>query len=325
MKDEIMVSICCITYNHEKYIRETLEGFLMQKTNFKYEIIIHDDASTDNTANIIREYEQKYPNIIKPIYQKENQYSKGESPFLNTMQLTKGKYIALCEGDDYWTDERKLQLQFDYMEENKNCTFCFHNGYIYDDANKKNIRKFIPYSKEQEKYLTKDNKYNLGELALLNMVPTASYFFRNNIKFPSWVKQLVAEDIVVQLLTTYKGYAYYMNEKMCVYRVNTGISMTDKWNKDDRDKNTSKIIKRLEGCIYIYENINKESNYEYDEIIKGIIRNFKAHIIALKNKKELTKEEKEIIKELNIKEKIKYYFKRYFPKVYAILRKILRK
>ena len=82
MKDDIMVSICCITYNHEKYIREALESFLMQKTNFKYEIVIHDDASTDNTANIIREYVKKYPDIIKPIYQKENQYSKGNSPDL---------------------------------------------------------------------------------------------------------------------------------------------------------------------------------------------------------------------------------------------------
>ena len=75
MKDDIMVSICCITYNHEKYIREALDSFLMQNTDFKYEIVIHDDASTDNTANIIREYEEKYPDIIKPIYQKENQYS----------------------------------------------------------------------------------------------------------------------------------------------------------------------------------------------------------------------------------------------------------
>ena len=117
--NNIMVSICCITYNQEKFIRQALDGFLMQKTNFKYEIIIHDDASTDNTANIILEYEKKYPDIIKPIYQTENQYSKGKKPTLITYKAAQGKYIALCEGDDYWIDENKLQLQVDYMEKNK--------------------------------------------------------------------------------------------------------------------------------------------------------------------------------------------------------------
>lgn len=100
--DKLMVSICCITYNHEKYISEALESFLMQKTSFKYEILIHDDASTDNTAKIIREYEKKFPEIIKPIYQIENQYSKGNKiNLVYNFPRAKGKYIAICEGDDY--------------------------------------------------------------------------------------------------------------------------------------------------------------------------------------------------------------------------------
>jgi glycosyltransferase involved in cell wall biosynthesis len=118
MKDPL-VSICCLTYNHEPYIRQCIEGFLIQKTTFPIEILIHDDASTDNTADIIREYEAKFPNIIKPIYQIENQYSKGVG-VTRVFQFprSKGKYIAMCEGDDYWIDPLKLQKQVDFLEQN---------------------------------------------------------------------------------------------------------------------------------------------------------------------------------------------------------------
>jgi glycosyltransferase involved in cell wall biosynthesis len=114
---QLMVSICCAAYNHEEYIAAALDGFLMQKADFSYEILVHDDASTDNTAKIIKEYEQNYPDIIKPIYQTENQYSKKvKISSAYNFPRAKGKYIAWCEGDDYWTDPLKLQTQVDYME-----------------------------------------------------------------------------------------------------------------------------------------------------------------------------------------------------------------
>ena len=107
-----LVSICCITYNHDNYIRDALEGFIMQKTDFEFEIIIHDDASTDLTATIIREFENNHPDVFTCIYQKENQWSKGIKPSPTYVwPKAKGKYIALCEGDDYWTDLYKLQKQ----------------------------------------------------------------------------------------------------------------------------------------------------------------------------------------------------------------------
>lgn len=320
--EEIMVSICCITYNHEKYIKEALDSFLAQKTNFKYEIIIHDDASTDDTAKIVREYEKKYPDIFNNIYQNENQYSKGNSPALITMKLARGKYIALCEGDDYWIDENKLQIQFDYMQENENCTFCFHNSRIFDERTQEFTRNFVPYREEEKKYLTKDNKYNVGELTLLNEIPTASYFFKNNLDFPKWYHDLVAGDIAVQLLMTSRGYAYYIDKVMSVYRVGTGISVMDKWKDDDKKKDISKITKRLNGYIYIYENINKESNYQYDGIFNNLIKNFKLSIILLKSKQEITEEDKMFIKKLDFKSKCKIYINRYFPKFYEQLKRI---
>ena len=110
MNGSITVSICCLTYNHEKYIRQCLDGLIMQKTEFDFEILVHDDASSDATQSIINEYVVAYPNLIKPILQIRNQYSQGISPLRQILfPLVKGKYVALCEGDDYWTDPLKLQ------------------------------------------------------------------------------------------------------------------------------------------------------------------------------------------------------------------------
>jgi glycosyltransferase involved in cell wall biosynthesis len=129
--NDILVSICCITYNHEKYIKDALDSFIMQKTNFNFEILIHDDASTDKTAEIIREYELRHPNLIKPIYQAENQYSKGVKVGKFNIERAQGKYIAVCEGDDYWIDPYKLQKQVDYMSANPECLMCVHASYTW--------------------------------------------------------------------------------------------------------------------------------------------------------------------------------------------------
>ena len=105
-QQEVMVSICCLSYNHGKFLRDCIEGFISQKTNFLFEVLIHDDASTDNSQDIIKDYQLRYPNIIKPILQKENQYSKniGSLSVIYNFPRAKGKYIAMCEGYAYWTD-----------------------------------------------------------------------------------------------------------------------------------------------------------------------------------------------------------------------------
>jgi len=129
------VSVCVLTYNHEKYIRQTLSGLLMQQTNFSIEILIHDDASTDNTQDIIMEFSNKYPHIFKPVLQKQNQrsiYGGGMNPRFN-YQRANGKYIALCEGDDYWTDPYKLQNQVDFLEKNPQYSICFTYSLKIDD------------------------------------------------------------------------------------------------------------------------------------------------------------------------------------------------
>lgn len=131
----LMVSICCLVYNHEPFLRECFDGFVMQQTTFPIEILVHDDASTDNSAEIIREYTAKYPDLFKPIYQTENQYSKGKGYVGMTLNIerAKGKYIAFCEGDDYWTDMFKLQKQVEFLEEHEDFVVAFHNAKIISD------------------------------------------------------------------------------------------------------------------------------------------------------------------------------------------------
>lgn len=170
-----MVTIHCATYNHEPYLRQCLDGFVMQKTNFAFEAIVHDDASTDGTANIIREYAAKYPDIIKPIYETENQYSKKDGSIRRIMDdatCKTTKYIALCEGDDYWTDPLKLQRQFDFMEANP------EYGLVYTKA--------IVYNQASNKYTSTIGKpYNndIADIILKNPIPTLTVMFRKDIFF----------------------------------------------------------------------------------------------------------------------------------------------
>ena len=145
------VSICCITYNHAPYIRSALDGFLMQETDFAYEILIHDDASTDGTADIIREYTARYPDIIKPILREENQYSKGISNIsIFNFPRARGEFIAMCEGDDYWTDPHKLRKQVDFLRAHPDCSLCFHSSKIISVDGSMAEGMMRPYRGKQE-------------------------------------------------------------------------------------------------------------------------------------------------------------------------------
>lgn len=126
-----MVSVRCITYNHAKYISEALDSFLSQKTNFPFEVVIHDDCSTDGTTELIKDYAANFPNIIKPMLEKENLWHQKISFAKKLNAACHGKYIALCEGDDYWCDEQKLQKQFDFMESHPDYTICLANSYQF--------------------------------------------------------------------------------------------------------------------------------------------------------------------------------------------------
>lgn len=267
MTEDIMVSICCITYNHEAYIADAIESFLNQKTTFNYEILIHDDASTDKTPMIIREYEKKYPDIIQPIYQSENQYSKGVSVDAIIKKKVRGKYIAECEGDDYWIDEYKLKKQVDYMEKHPECTFCFCNAQIEDQKNKNEKRLVIPWLPENRNFFTNENRsYSAGELQLLGFIPTMSFFYPRRIldNPPDWYYEAPVGDNALKLLAASKGYAYYLNETMCTYRFNVAGSATTKW----KEETVQETLERCNEFIKMLNAFNEFTNRKYETEIQ---------------------------------------------------------
>lgn len=207
------VSISCTTFNQELYIEDTLRGFLVQKTNFPIEVLIHDDASTDGTVDIIRRYEKEYPNIIKSILQTENQYSKKiciNSTF--NYNRARGIYIAMCEGDDYWTNDHKLQQQFDFMQGRPDISFTCHNAYIHDLSN--NSKYLFNKKLSTGMYTTRD---------LFNkpwFVPTASLFIRKDAlkDLPSWIGLVRSQDLVVEISASIQNNFWYEEEPNSVYR-----------------------------------------------------------------------------------------------------------
>lgn len=129
---EPVLSIVCLAYNHAGFIRDTLEGFLLQETDFPFEVIVHDDASTDDTAAIIRDYAARFPGVIRPVYQRENQYRLGVPFSTRLFASARGQYIAYCEGDDYWTDPRKLQIQVDFLEQHPDYVITYHDAFMFN-------------------------------------------------------------------------------------------------------------------------------------------------------------------------------------------------
>ena len=281
MNDEVMVSIQCITYNHEKYIRKALEGFVMQKTNFRFEVIVHDDASTDRTADIIREYAEKY-DFIKPIFQKENQYSKN-IPFgiKYIYPLMKGKYIAYCEGDDYWTDPNKLQILYDYMVIHPNCSMCCH-AYENIEANTEKIIGEV-HTLEEDGTITiqKAIKYD-------NPSQLASQMFRREcvINKPAIYNNRGIGDYTVLLYAATLGEIHYINKIMARHRVASDGSWTNRVyrNKNKRIEHDNRMIEFLNDFDAYYNNVyhsyvmDKIEDYVFDiSLSKGEYKKIIVH------------------------------------------------
>lgn len=253
---ETLLTVACITYNHEKFIRQALEGFVNQKTNFKFEVIIHDDASTDKTADIIREYQQKYPEIIKPIFQTENQYAQGKPILLKHIYpFIKTKYVALCEGDDYWTDPNKLQKQVDFLETHSDYSICFHPvKLIYEDnPNKTN---FYPSKKVLNSELT------FEKLLSQNFIQTNSVVYRwrfvkENIN-DVWPLGIIPGDWFLHLCHAKVGKIGALKEVMSVYRKHSGGIWYD---TDSANKNLHRRhgMKELKFYNSVYENLADKS------------------------------------------------------------------
>jgi glycosyltransferase involved in cell wall biosynthesis len=234
---EPLVSISCITFNHSLYIRNCLDGLINQRTNFDFEILIHDDASNDGTREIIEEYSLRNPNI-KAICQNENQYSKGIRGIMARFNFprARGKYIALCEGDDYWTDPFKLQKQVDFLEANPDYSLCFHPVSI-----------LMPDNELKEDFITKPPSDDIEIMQLAkhgNFIHTPSILFRNVVQvFPNSLLQSPIGDYCLQMVLAESGKFKMLHENMAVYRFGSGDwSSQDSFTRQLKTAKTHMIL-----------------------------------------------------------------------------------
>lgn len=258
-----VVSIWCLVYNHEHYIERCLKGFVMQKTNFIFEAIIHDDASTDRSADIIRQYATKYPTIIKPILETENQYSKNIGALETIMKRSmRGKYIAICEGDDYWTDPNKLQKQFDYLENHPSVNIAVHNAVcLYSDGRSELFNKHI-----------KTGVYNIRKcLRMKWFTPTASYLYRNNFELSTlWSEKGCNGDMAILFSNLMLGDLYYSDETMSVYNIGTPNSMTSSTSRVvlyKKKRRMYKTVNELSGNKFLLTTLPLELKLYIKQII----------------------------------------------------------
>lgn len=272
--------------------------------------MIHDDASTDHSADIIRKYEAKYPDIIKPIYQTDNQYSKGIK-INRTYQFprAKGKYIACCEGDDYWCDNQKLQKQFDIMENNPGCSICVHKIRCIEE-NGDPLERFYP-SRALKSGVIKSKDF-LNYILCEEDYPfqTSSYFYRKDFAHynlensPEFTKGLSFGDIPLLLYLATKGDFIYLDEIMSHYRVQSVGS----WNSQIDKKST----KNLNENKKMLADFDTYTNGEFSKEIEYSIRKkeFWYHLINHNYKNVVNHKYRHFFyKNLNLKERIYIYLK----------------
>ena len=300
IKNDIKVTIVCTTYNHEKYIKDALDGFIIQKTNFKYCVLVHDDASTDRTPQIIEEYHRKYPDLIIPILQKENKYSKVISivreiiwPQINS------DYIAMCEGDDFWIDEYKLQKQYNAMEKHPEVDFCANAGLLLRNSNYigENRASEVETKFSTEKLLNEDG----------NFILTASWFYRRTMlkKIPDFYK-IMGFDYNMQLWGSLRGGILYLPDVMTVYRVASEGSWSQRINKNN--KKFAAWLRKVNTSMVAF---NVDTNYRFNDIVDAAIneRCFRIAVLESDFKTLLSISTLKTYASMTLKNKIKYVAK----------------
>lgn len=263
-EDEYILTIVCTVYNHEKYLVKALEGFINQKCNFNYYIYILDDCSTDNSRKIIQEYKRKYNNI-KTFYPKENIYQKGISPLFTLIEDVETKYIAICEGDDFWIDESKLQKQVDFLENNKDYSAVCHNVFVVDEYGNLNndFQKLFP--------LYVSHEYTLEDLKSLCFCysQTASFVICNFWKnLSSKDKKCILDcrangDIILCTITLLYGRVWFMDDVMSCYRKSF---CNDSWSSKIRNKNLSYFYIKSRKSLEKMVKMISDKNIKFDKL-----------------------------------------------------------
>ena len=313
--ETVMASINCVTFNHVNYIRKALDSFLMQKTDFAFEILVHDDPSTDGTSEIIREYEARYPGQVRPLIQKENQYSQGIDNISGAFNFprARGKYIFMCDGDDYFLSPDKLQRQVDYMEAHPDCTLCIHSARIDLVGKALTEGQMRPYRKSRvippEEIIDKTSGY-----------PTASLMFYREMvdALPDFYNHAPIADIPLQLLAANRGWAWYMDEPMCVYRLGGAASWTTLMKQGNYEKKQQDYAASM---TEMYRGFDAFSGGRFHNTVEHAIKRliFLTQVNTKHFDTVLNKENREFYRELNARTRFFIRFETSAPKLYAWL------
>ena len=308
----IMVSVICKTFNHERYIRKCLDSLVRQKTKFNYEIIVHDDASSDGTADIIKEFEKRFPDKIVAIYQKENQHSqKINSTKKFIFPICRGKYIAICEGDDFWVDDNKLQKQVDFLESHDDYVLCGHSAYYANEDSSLVQNEFFNYGNGSRTLSTE-------EIISGWVMSTNSLVFRFSAlkEYPVPYKGKARNgDYALMTYLALQGKVYFIDELMSAYRRTSIGSVNWIWRY-----NLELQIKDYTEFINLLSRLNEYTNGKYEASILKIKQKFQFDILVTEGKWKQAKEMKQFYSKLTFSKKFSLFFHSMFPKLFIGLR-----
>ena len=258
--NDCMVTIASTTYNMEAFIAEAIDSWLAQETSFPFDVVISDDGSSDRTCDIIREYAAKYPfiHLISTGH-------IGKMPnFIRSLQESKGKYVALCDGDDYWIDPHKLQKQFDFMESHPDFSECFTNSWVLDTVSgERKIAKTQLWDEAETEGLL---KHRDNDNVQMSPGHTSTFFFRNKYlkEYPEWMFGDVMTDFPLYMLMSRYGKAKFINDITSVYR----------HRPDGVSSKGFSVEKALRRRIAVYKNVNRDFHFKYKHIIYPIIADY---------------------------------------------------
>lgn len=327
MSEDIKVTVCCITYNQEKYIEKALSSLVMQKTNFKYEILVHDDASTDRTPEIIKEFEKRYPELVRPIFQKENQYSKGISITREILHpLTRGKYVAACEGDDYWVDENKLQIQYDIMEENPDISMCVHKVQCVNEDGTLN-EKIHPQKKYEVTGTGIINQEQYADLLLLKggyPFHTSSFFRRKELMegdMFNGLPNVLNGDRKILYSSLYAGSIYYIDKVMTHRRLFAIGSYNSRLLEKSQEEKWKIFLNDLWAEI-VFDKISKGKFHK--KVVESILKHFypqfqRKDVAVIRKVFSKFDEELDYDWKYPLKMNVKYFLMKYFPNLIPLV------
>lgn len=260
----VKVSVVLLAYNQEKFIEQAINSILMQETNFNFEILIIEDYSTDNTRNIVIDYQKKYPDKIKLILSEKN--NNDNKAWIDTIQNAKGTYVALLDGDDYWTSSKKLQTQADFLDSHPEISICFHNVEVYYNEANKSHPYYLPKPVYRISNYPPPLTSTLKDLVPGNFIQTCSVMFRSGLfnSIPNWFIDFPIGDWPLHIMNAEHGDLGYIDEILGAYRVHTG----GLWSMN---MSISREIGYIEKLIFMYNTIDRHLNYQYRAEVKSSI------------------------------------------------------